>query len=57
MLASLQFAEGEDVILPGVLHATGHEPFQTVNVIGCHGEACAAGPDPRGTGLGAAGGD
>jgi gamma-glutamyltranspeptidase / glutathione hydrolase len=55
-LALLRLARGEDVTRPGVLHATGIAPYDTVNVIGCQNGVCTAAPDPSAHGLGASGG-
>jgi gamma-glutamyltranspeptidase/glutathione hydrolase len=54
-LALLDLAKGNDLARPGVLHATGLEPFETANVIQCQSGTCAAVPDPKAFGLGAAG--
>jgi gamma-glutamyltranspeptidase/glutathione hydrolase len=54
-LALLDLAKGNDLTRPGTLHATGLEPFETTNVIQCQSGTCAALPDPRAFGLGAAG--
>jgi gamma-glutamyltranspeptidase/glutathione hydrolase len=54
-LALLDFARGQDLTQPGALHATGLEPFETVNVIQCRSDVCATVPDPKAFGLGAAG--
>jgi gamma-glutamyltranspeptidase/glutathione hydrolase len=55
--ALLKLARGADVIAPGQLHSTGIEPYETVNVIACREDTCAAIPDPGAHGLGAAGGN
>jgi gamma-glutamyltranspeptidase/glutathione hydrolase len=54
--ALLKSSRGIDVIQPGQLHSTGIEPYETINVIACPGDVCAAIPDPGASGLGAAGG-
>jgi gamma-glutamyltranspeptidase/glutathione hydrolase len=54
--ALLKLARGADVMPPGQLHSTGIEPYETVNVIACREDTCAAIPDPGAHGLGAAGG-
>ena len=53
--ALLKIARGADVTPPGQLHSTGIEPYETVNVIACREDFCAAVPDPGAHGLGAAG--
>jgi len=53
--ALLEVAKGSDLTRPGLLHATGLEPFETTNVIQCRSGTCTAVPDPRAFGLGAAG--
>jgi gamma-glutamyltranspeptidase / glutathione hydrolase len=53
-LALLDLARGNDLTQPGALHATGFEPFETVNVIQCRDGICATVADPRTFGLGAA---
>jgi gamma-glutamyltranspeptidase/glutathione hydrolase len=53
--ALLDLARGQDLTQPGVLLATGLEPFETVNVIQCRSDVCATVPDPKAFGLGAAG--
>jgi gamma-glutamyltranspeptidase/glutathione hydrolase len=54
-LALLDLARGRDLTQPGVLHATGLEPFETINVVQCRSDVCATVPDPKAFGLGAAG--
>jgi len=54
--ALLKLARGADVMPPGQLHSTGIEPYETVNVIACREDTCAAIPDPGAHGMGAAGG-
>ena len=51
--ALLRIALNQDVTLPGDIHSTGLAPFDTVNVIACQSDHCAAMPDPAGNGLGA----
>jgi len=53
--ALLDLAKGNDLTQPGVLRATGLEPFETTNVIQCKDGACATVLDPKAFGLGAAG--
>jgi hypothetical protein len=53
-LALLDLAHGDDLTRPGALHATGFEPFETVNLIQCGDGICASIPDPKAFGLGAA---
>ncbi|MGH6888709.1 MAG: gamma-glutamyltransferase [Rhizomicrobium sp.] len=54
LLTMLQAAGGENIIEPGILRGTGHEPLETVNIIGCRSDICVAVADPRSYGLGAA---
>ena len=54
-LELLDLAKGNSLTQPGALHTTGLEPFETANVIQCQSDACAAVPDPKAFGLGAAG--
>ncbi len=54
-LALLEFAAGQDITRPGVLHSTGIAPFDTVNIVGCQNGLCTALPDPGAHGLGATG--
>ena len=54
--ALLKLSNDVDVTQAGKLHSTGIEPYETVNVIACPGDVCAAIADPGARGLGAAGG-
>jgi gamma-glutamyltranspeptidase/glutathione hydrolase len=56
ILALLKLSAGIDITVPGQLHATGIEPYETINVIACPDKICAAIPDPAASGLGAASG-
>ncbi len=51
--ALLRSALNEDITRPGNLSSTGDAPFQTINVIACQNDKCAALPDPAAQGLGA----
>ena len=53
--ALFDLAKGNDLTQPGVLGATGLEPFETTNVIQCKDGVCATVLDPKAFGLGAAG--
>lgn len=53
--ALLDLVKGGDLTRPGVLGATGLEPFETANVVQCKDSVCTAVPDPRAFGLAAAG--
>ncbi len=49
----LRMALNQEVTQPGEIHSTGLAPFDTINVIVCQGDRCAAIPDPAAAGLGA----
>lgn len=49
----LRIALNQEVTQPGEIHSTGLAPFDTINVIACQNDRCAAIPDPAAAGLGA----
>lgn len=51
--AAIRVGLGDDIVQPGHLHSTGIAPYDTVNVIACQNDLCAALPDPGAHGLGA----
>ncbi|MGD0190366.1 MAG: gamma-glutamyltransferase [Rhizomicrobium sp.] len=52
----LRMSQGTELERPQQFHSTGLEPYETVNIIACSGDVCAAIPDPAAHGLGSAGG-
>ena len=51
--ALTRVGRGDAITQRGDLRSTGVAPYDTVNVIVCHGDTCVALPDPGASGLGA----
>jgi gamma-glutamyltranspeptidase/glutathione hydrolase len=52
--ALTRIAHGKEIVTRSELRSTGVAPFDTVNVIICTSDVCAALPDPAASGLGVA---